>query len=99
MTCRLMVQRQEVASPFWMPWSGLGLFVVAAWLIASTAEATHEVDHRYLVLGYVRDGAGQPVPRSQVRVVREKTGLAYQTETEADGFYLLIVHLHDEDLW
>ena len=62
------------------------------------AEATHEVDHRYLVLGYVRDGAGRPIPRSQVRAVREKTGFSYPVETDAEGFYLLVVHLHEEDL-
>lgn len=62
------------------------------------AEATYEVDHRYVVLGYVRDAAGQAVARTIVRVVREKTGLAHEVNTEADGFYLVIVHLHDEDV-
>jgi len=71
---------------------------VAALLLASPGEATHEVDHRYLVLGYVRDGAGRPLPRLPVRVVREKTGLAYQAESDAEGFYLVVVHFHDEDL-
>lgn len=31
--------------------------------LASSGDATHQVDHRYLVLGYARDRAGQPVPR------------------------------------
>jgi hypothetical protein len=60
-------------------------------------EATHKVDHRYIVLGYVRDGAGRPARGRDVQVVREKTGLSYRTKTEADGFYVLVVHLHDED--
>jgi hypothetical protein len=77
--------------------SRLSLFVGATLLFASSMEATHEVDHRYLVLGYVRDSAGRPTPRLQVRVVREKTGLVYQAESDADGFYLVVVHLHDGD--
>lgn len=78
-------------------WLALSCFVVAALLFASSMEATHEVDHRYLVLGYVRDSAGRPMPRLQVRVVREKTELVYQAESGADGFYLVVVHLHNED--
>lgn len=80
-----------------MHWLAVGV-VMAALLLASPGEATHEVDHRYLVLGYARDGAGRPLPRLPVRVVREKTGLAYQAESDAEGFYLVVVHLHDEDL-
>jgi hypothetical protein len=74
------------------------LFVVTVLLLTSSVEATHEVDHRYVVLGNVRDRTGQPVARSQVRVVRVKTGFPYQAETDGDGFYLLVVHLHNEDL-
>lgn len=72
--------------------------MAALLLLAAPSEATHQVDHRYLVLGYVRDATRGPVARATVRVVREKTGLAYETETNAEGFYLVTVHLHDEDL-
>lgn len=77
--------------------AGLGLAAVFLSL-GALAEATHRVDHRYVVLGYVRDAMGRPVPRAPVRVVREKTGLAYEATSGADGVYLVIVHLHDEDL-
>ncbi|HXK34457.1 MAG TPA: carboxypeptidase-like regulatory domain-containing protein [Dehalococcoidia bacterium] len=60
--------------------------------------ATHAVDHRYVVLGTVRDARGRPLTRAVVRVVREKTGLAYEAETDDEGFYLVILHLHDEDV-
>lgn len=66
--------------------------------LATPVEATHEVDHRYVVLGYVRDAAGRPLVRTVVRVVREKTGLVHETRTDRTGFYLVIVHLHDEDV-
>ena len=79
-----------------LPW--LGLSAVALLALASAAGATHEVDHRYVVLGYVRDGAGRPVSETEIRVTREKTGLVYRGRTDTDGFYAVIVHLHDEDL-
>lgn len=60
--------------------------------------ATHAVDHRYVVVGYVRDGAGRGVAGTQVRVVRERTGLAYEAQTGSDGFYAVVVHLHDHDV-
>ena len=75
--------------------------VVAMALVLSFAarvEATHEVDHRYVILGSVRDATGRPLARTVVRAVREKTGLAYEAETDGDGFYLVILHLHDEDV-
>lgn len=82
-----------------IPRLGRGLILLLALLAGpSVALATHEPDHRYIVLGYVRDGAGRPLAGVEVRVVRERTGLAYPARTDREGFYLVIVHLHDEDL-
>lgn len=78
------------------PWPGIVMLALLS--LTAPTEATHEVDHRYLVLGYVRDAKDRPVAGATVRVVREKTGLAYEGETDAEGFYLVVVHLHDEDL-
>lgn len=77
---------------------GLGLAAVALAALGGSAEAAHEVDHRYVVVGYVRNDIGRAVAGVTVRVVREKTGLIHRAETDAEGFYLAIVHLHDEDL-
>ena len=84
-------------SPLSVAGCRLGSVVLVATLLVPTAEATHQMDHRYLVLGYIHDGAGRPLPGIEVRGVRRKTGLAYQAETDAGGFYLLVFHLHDED--
>ena len=54
-------------------------------------------DHRFLVLGFVTDGEGRPIAGAKVIVTRLKTGLEYPTTTERDGFYLVVLHLHDED--
>ncbi|MDP2622463.1 MAG: carboxypeptidase-like regulatory domain-containing protein, partial [Actinomycetota bacterium] len=66
--------------------------------LGTPAEATHELTHRYVVLGYVRDGTHRPIAGGTVEVVREKTGLSYFTESDAQGFYVVVVHLQDEDL-
>ncbi len=76
----------------------LGLAAAVLGTLPGSAGATHEVDHRYVVLGYVRDDAGRAIAGVTVRVVREKTGLTYFAETDARGFYAAIVHLHDHDV-
>jgi len=66
-------------------------------LAALPAGATHLPDHRFLVLGFVTDAEGRPIAGTRVVVTRPKTGLEHPTTTERDGFYLVVVHLHDED--
>ena len=74
--------------------SMLALAVVAG---ALPADATHLPDHRFLVLGFVTDGEGRPVAGARVVVTRLKTGLEHPTTTERDGFYIVVLHLHDEN--
>lgn len=64
----------------------------------SLTVATHAPDHRFVVLGYVLDEQGQPRRGVPVVVTRLKTGLRYPTRSGPDGFYLVVVHLHDEDV-
>jgi hypothetical protein len=78
--------------------SRLTVALITLLSVGGPAEATHEVTHRYVVLGYVRDAARRPTAGGSVEVVREKTGLSYSAETDAEGFYVVLVHLHDEDL-
>jgi hypothetical protein len=59
--------------------------------------ATHLPDHRFVVLGFVTDGEGRPLAGARVVVTRMKTGLEHPTTTERDGFYLVVLHLHDEN--
>ncbi len=60
--------------------------------------AEHEVYYRYTVLGYVKDAKGRPVAGTRVDVVREKTGLAYDAETDDRGLYVIVARLGDESL-
>jgi hypothetical protein len=73
------------------------LLAFALVLAGPPADATHLPDHRFLVLGFVTDGEGQPVAGAKIVVTRLKTGLEYPATTERDGFYLVILHLHDEN--
>lgn len=65
---------------------------------SATAEATHDVHFRYVVLGYLKDARGQPLRGVEVRVVRDKTGLIYYGETDRQGLYVIIARLGDESL-
>src|SRR5207244_13024121 len=58
--------------------------------------AEHEVHYRYTVLGYVTDATGRPRPGVGLEVTREKTGFAYQGETDASGLYVIVTRLADE---
>jgi hypothetical protein len=66
-------------------------------LAGPPANATHLPDHRFLVLGFVTDAEGRPIAGGRVVLTRLKTGLEYPTTTERDGFYLVVLHLHDEN--
>jgi hypothetical protein len=71
--------------------------LLAVTLGASISGATHLPDHRVIVLGFVTDGEGRPVAGARVVVTRLKTGLEHPTTTERDGFFLVVLHLHDEN--
>ena len=77
--------------------STVTLILLAVVLAGGAARATHLPDHRFLVLGFVTDAEGRPVSGTRVVVTRLRTGYEYPTSTERDGFYLVILHLHDED--
>jgi hypothetical protein len=60
--------------------------------------ATHEVDHRFIVYGYVRDDRGGPVKDQKVIVVDTRLDQGMTTFTDRDGYYEALLHLHNEDL-
>lgn len=65
-------------------------------LAALPAAGEHEVFYRYTVLGYVKDGRGQPRVGQRVELVRDRTRLSYLGDTDADGLYVMIARLGDE---
>ena len=73
------------------------LFAAAHLLAAPAAWATHEVDHRYAVRGYVLDDAQQPVPGASISIRLAGRSVGYAT-TDGEGFYNVDLHLHDNDI-
>jgi hypothetical protein len=72
----------------------LGLAVAGT----TVARAEHRVYYRYVVLGWAGDREGRPLARQPVTLVRDKTGLAYQDETNDAGFYLIVARLDDHNV-
>ncbi len=72
--------------------------LVALALVATSPPvgAEHTVYFRYVVLGFVKDGAGKLMHGRPVDVVRDKTGLVYHGETDDQGFFVVVVRLGDE---
>jgi len=76
----------------------LAALTVLSTLSCAPAEvsAEHEAQYRYTVLGYVTDARGRPRPGVGLEVTRQKTGFAYQGETDASGLYVIVTRLADE---
>ena len=58
--------------------------------------AEHEVYYRFVVIGFVKDVAGQPVKGRTIEVVRDKTSFSYLAETDDRGLYVAVARLGDE---
>lgn len=61
------------------------------------AFATHEVDHRFIVSGYVRDGEGNALKGVDV-LLEHKSGQKEKVVTNGFGYYEALFHLHDDNL-
>ncbi len=67
-------------------------------MVPSTVSATHEADHRYTVYGYVRDAKGRAVQDTKVMVVDNRVGEGSTAFTDKNGYYEVLLHLHDSNL-
>jgi len=79
-------------------WSGAAAFFALVGLIVPyPAWATHEIDHRFIISGYVRDKEGKPVRdvRVQVRDLRDQSVDPVNTYADGSGFYKMVLHLHN----
>ncbi len=72
------------------------IFMFAGCLLSTNLWADHEPDHRYIVRGYVLDANQRGIDNLTVQVFSEGKALG-STQTNADGYYSLHLHLHDED--
>lgn len=74
----------------------VALGVTMLMLVAAPALAEHTVYYRYVVLGFVKDAHGKPLPERTIDVIRDKTGLRYSGRTDERGFFVVVVRLGDE---
>lgn len=79
---------------FFMPL--LLVLTVGAFALSGLALATHEIDHRYDIMGYVLDDEQMPLPDTDVSILMNKQVLGFG-KTDANGFYRIRLHLHDPD--
>lgn len=72
----------------------IATLVLSFWVALS--HATHEIDHRFTVYGYVRDAEGRPLSGKTVAVTHVG-GEKKATTTGSSGYYEVLLHLHNEN--
>ncbi|MFT5597800.1 MAG: hypothetical protein ACI823_000875 [Chitinophagales bacterium] len=72
------------------------IFMLFGCLLSTNLWADHEPDHRYNVRGYVLDANQRGTGNLMVQVFSDGEALG-STLTNADGYYSLLLHLHDAD--
>jgi hypothetical protein len=65
-------------------------------LLVSNVWAEHEADHRYNIRGYVLDANQNGIQKLTVQVFAKRELLG-TSKTDTNGYYSLILHLHNED--
>jgi hypothetical protein len=75
------------------------LMVIGLEMAAFTplVQAEHEVDHRFIVEGYVCAEDGRSMANQEVMVKDTRIPLGKTTYTDSDGFYTVTLHLHNEN--
>ena len=76
------------------------LLAIVGWkmmTIMPLAQAEHEVDHRFIVEGYVCGGDGRSIANQEVMVKDTRIPLGKTTYTDSDGFYSVTLHLHNDN--
>lgn len=78
----------------------ISLVLVSGFLMVSgqVLLATHETDHRYTVYGIVQDKEGHPRVNVRVMVTHDKTGDGNTVFTDQNGYYEVLLHLHNNNL-
>ena len=76
-------------------WLGTCLIVFLSGL-STPLFATHDVQHRYVVAGYVRDAQGAPLPDTQVQITLLGGQPAGEGRTDENGRYTIVVHAHND---
>src|SRR5207245_4382805 len=76
---------------------GASWFALVGLIVPYQAWATHEIDHRFISSGYVREKEGKPLRdvRVQVRELRDQSVDPVNSYADGSGFYKMVLHLHN----
>ena len=72
------------------------LIIVTGFSLSANVWADHEPDHRYNILGYVLDANQHGIDNLTIQAIAQGKILG-TGKTNADGYYSLHLHLHNED--
>jgi hypothetical protein len=75
----------------------LGVAGLAALVRPGAVQATHEIDHRFTVEGYVCGADGHPVPEIRVSIRDTRASIGAAAYTDSRGYYKAVLHLHNEN--
>lgn len=76
----------------------ISVIAVLLWgIMLGPVMATHEVHHRFIITGYVRDENGRPISGERVIIVDTRRDIGTTTFTDGDGYYESLLHLHNDD--
>jgi len=75
--------------------AGVLAFVCAAFVAPAVAE--HEMDHRFVVEGYVCKSDGQPAADVEVTARDTRASIGKAAYTDSSGHYRIQLHLHNDN--
>ncbi len=64
--------------------------------LSTPSLATHDVQHRYTITGYVTDAQGAPLASTLVEMTLLGGQPAGEARTDRNGRYSIVVHAHNE---
>jgi hypothetical protein len=89
-----LIRAVSVRAAWWGILTAIGLDMTT---IMPLAQAEHEVDHRFIVEGYLCGEDGKSMANQEVMVKDTRIPLGKTTYTDSDGFYSVTLHLHNDN--
>ena len=91
------IQAGALPLKHYLPWF-ITLLLILLCFDPSLLWATHDIDHRFKVYGHVKDAAGNPIADGKVIIVALRNGEGSTVFTNKEGYYEVILHLHNADV-
>ncbi len=76
---------------------GIGVLVGSLSPVPSEVLAEHEIDHRFIVEGFVCGSDGKAIPEAEVMVKDTRVSVGKMGYTDNRGHYTVTLHLHNDN--